>query len=166
MTNHQMMTYVKFEAFEEQLAHCYFTLQERFIANPPLAKFWSEAAMDELQHHSILRFCREHGMMVDVDVEFNVAEEIEDLLEIVKGIVRDPEVSINEAFYASLLMESSELEDIYEKLTSSLAIHHPLLYGAVRANLRSHYATFAEAAEMFCTDLGFVAAFRNLGEGV
>ena len=55
--------YAKFEGFEEELAHCYFLLQGRFIANPPLARFWIDAAMDELQHCSILRFCRERGLM-------------------------------------------------------------------------------------------------------
>src|SRR6516225_6491872 len=65
--------YAKYERFEEQLAHCYFVLHERFIANPPLAKFWAEAAMDELQHFSILRFCRERGLMADVNIEPKVA---------------------------------------------------------------------------------------------
>src|SRR5688572_8402284 len=62
MTKRQMI-YAKFEGFEEQLAHCYFVLHERFIANPPLAKFWANTAMEELQHSSILRFCRERGLM-------------------------------------------------------------------------------------------------------
>src|SRR5438034_7538245 len=47
--------YAKFEAFGEQLAHCYFLLQERFIADPALSRFWADAAMEELQHNSILR---------------------------------------------------------------------------------------------------------------
>ena len=51
----------------EQLGHCYFLLHERFITSPPLARFWAEAAMDELQHQSILRFCRDRGLMADVE---------------------------------------------------------------------------------------------------
>src|SRR5215813_8184753 len=65
MTKSQTV-YSKFEKFEEQLAHCYFLLHERFIANPRLAKFWAETAIDELQHQSILRFCRARGLMADV----------------------------------------------------------------------------------------------------
>lgn len=166
MTKRQMMTYARFEAFEEQLAHCYFMLHERFITNPRLAKFWMGAGMDELQHHSILRFCREHGMMADVDIDFKAAQQIEELLETVKGIVSDPEVSVNEAFYASLLMESSEMEDIYEKLISALARDHRLLYDAVQASLRSHHGTLADAAEEFCSDRGMSEAFKNLGRKV
>src|ERR671935_2909600 len=78
--------YGKFERFEEQLAHCYFLLHERFITNPPLARFWAEAAMDELQHQSILRFCRNRGLMADVDLDASTAEHVEQLLETVKGI--------------------------------------------------------------------------------
>jgi hypothetical protein len=158
--------YAKFEGFEEEIAHCYFLLHERFIANPPLAKFWAEAAMDELQHCSILRFCRERGLMADVNIEPKVAEHVGDLLATVKGLATDPEVSIEEAFYASLLMESSELEETYEKLTSGLAKAHPLLYEAVHASLRSHHGAFADAAEQFSGDTGFAEAFRHLRRSV
>jgi hypothetical protein len=154
--------YAKFEGFEEQIAHCYFLLHERFIANPPLAKFWVEAAMDELQHCSILRFCRERGLMADTNVEPKVAAHVEQLLDTVKGLTTDPDVSIEEAFYASLLMESSELEETYEKLTAGLKKDHPLLFEAVHSSLRSHHSAFADAAEQFSGDRGFAEAFRNL----
>src|SRR5262249_12074059 len=75
MTKHQM-TYAKFEALEEKLAHCYFILHEHFITQPALAKFWLDAAMDELQHQSILRFCRERGLMADDDVDLGTTEKI------------------------------------------------------------------------------------------
>src|SRR5262245_16282985 len=93
--------YARFEVFEEQLAHCYFVLHERFIANPPLARFWAETAMEEIQHFSILRFCRERKLMGDVDVDSETAEHIDQLLETVKGMVNDPEVTVDESFYAA-----------------------------------------------------------------
>src|SRR2546427_295776 len=98
MTRHDMI-YAKFETLEEQLAHCYFLLHERFIANPPLARFWAEAAMEELQHFSILRFCRERGLMRELDLDSDAAGRIEELLETVKGIVSESDVSVDEAFY-------------------------------------------------------------------
>jgi len=154
--------YTKFESFEEQLAHCYFRLHERFIANPPLARFWMDAALDELQHSSILKFCRDRGLMGYVNLDAKTAEHIEGLLDTVKGIATDPEVSIDEAFYASLLMESSELEDVYEKLTAALGDDHPLLLEAIHAGLRSHHGAFEDAIEKFSGDRGFLEAFRNL----
>jgi hypothetical protein len=158
--------YARFEGFEEQIAHCYFLLHERFIANPPLARFWAEAAMDELQHCSILRFCRERGLMSDVNIEPKVAVHVEQLLETVKGLAADPEVSVEEAFYASLLMESSELDEAYEMLTSGLAKDHPLLFEAIHAGLRSHHDAFADAADQFSGDRGFAEAFKNLRRSV
>ena len=154
--------YMKFERFEEQLAHCYFLLHERFTANPPLARFWMDAALDELQHSSILKYCRDRGLMAYVNLDAKTAEHIEGLLDTVKGIATDPEVSIDEAFYASLLMESSELEDVYEKLTAALADDHPLLLEAIHAGLRSHHGAFEDAIEKFSGDRGFLEAFRNL----
>ena len=158
--------YAKYETFEEQLAHCYFVLHERFITNPPLAKFWAEAAMDEMQHFSMLRFCREHGLISDTEPDAQMTAKLEDLLETVKGIVADPEITVEEAFYASLLIESSELEEIYEKLIGGLQANHPLLYQAIHASLRSHHRAFTEGAEQFCTDGGFVEAFRNMGRNL
>jgi hypothetical protein len=165
MTKRQM-TYSKFEAFEEQLAHCYFMLHERFIANPPLAKFWGDTAMEELEHHSILRYCREHDLMTDTDIEPHTTEHIQQLLETTAGIAGDPDVSVPEAFYAALLMESSELEEVYEKLIAVLSKDHRMLYDAIHASLRSHHASFADAAKRFCSDRGFSEAFHNLGRKV
>jgi len=160
------MIYAKFETIEEQVAHCYFLLHEHFIANPPLAKFWVEAAMDELQHNSILRFCRERGLMSEVDIDQESIERIEQLLETVKSIVSDPEVTVDEAFYASLVLETSELDEVYQTLTRVLAVEQPLLYQAIQTSLRSHHHVFIEGAERFCTDRGFVDEFRNLGRSI
>src|SRR5215475_10218987 len=163
MTKRQML-YAKFEAVEEQLAHCYFQLHERFISNPQLAKFWAETAIDELQHQSVLRFCRERGLMADVDLDMKMTDRIEDLLETVQGIATDPDVSVDEAFYAALLMESSELEDVYERLTGGLARNHRLLFDSIQESLSSHHSTFAGAVEKFSGDRGLAEAFRNLGK--
>jgi len=156
--------YSKFEALEEQVAHCYFLLQERFIANPPLAKFWAEAALEEMQHSSILRYCREHRLLeADEAVDVTMAAHIDDLVDTVKSIVSDPWVTEDEAFYASLLIESSEMDDAYEKLTRPLAKEHPLFYQAIRANLRMHHGKFADGAAEFAKDKTYAEAFRSLG---
>ena len=118
--------------------------------------------MEELQHFSILRFCCERGLMKELDLDPEVAGNIEDLLETVKGIVSESDVSVDEAFYAALLMESSELDEVYEKLSHALAKEHPLLYETIHASLRSHLDSFADGAAEFCSDRGFVEGFRNL----
>jgi hypothetical protein len=132
MTNPNAI-YAKFEDLEEQLAHCYFTLHERFAADPELAAFWADAAWEELQHSSILRCCREQCLRADATVNMNTANHVADLLAAVKRIVRNPGVTADEAFHVSLLMESSELDDAYEKLTRPLARHHRALFEAIHA---------------------------------
>src|SRR2546422_5965539 len=88
MTNSNAI-YAGFEALEEHLAHCYFLLHQRFIEDPPLAKFWLEAALDELQHSSTLRFCSERGIFANVNVGVGTAEHVDMLLDTVKKIVSD-----------------------------------------------------------------------------
>ena len=159
--------YERVEGFEEQVAHCYLLLHERFTANPPLAKFWADSAMEELEHFSLLRFCREKNLMSDIDLDGEVGEavdHVEQLLETVKGIVSHPKVSVDEAFYASLLVESSELDEIYEKLIRTLAKDHRLLYDAIRASVRAHHDRFADGAELYCGDRTYAEAFRMLGK--
>jgi hypothetical protein len=145
---------------EEQLAHCYFTLHERFVADPKLAAFWTDAAWEELQHSSILRYCREQGLGADATVNINTANHVADLLAAVKRIVRNPDVTVDEAFYVSLLMESSDLDDAYEKLTRPLARHHRALYEAVHASMRSHHDKFTDGAMEFSADKAYAEAFR------
>jgi hypothetical protein len=152
-------TYLKFAALEEEVAHCYFVLQERFIATPRLAKLWAEAALDELQHASILRYCRERQLFADDPVEAGTAARIDDLLETIATIIADPGATAADAFYAALLIESSELDDVFEDLTRPLAKDHPLLYQGIRANLHTHHNRFADGAAEFAKDKAYAAAF-------
>jgi hypothetical protein len=61
-------------------------------------------------------------------------------------------------------MESSELDDAYEKLTGALARDHRLLFDAIQANQRAHHGSLADAAEEFSADRGLAEAFRKLGK--
>lgn len=154
--------YAKFEALEEEVAHCYFIFYERFIANTPFAKFWAEAALDELQHASILRFCREHELLAKADIDIRVADKIDHLLDPIREAVARPKLTVDEAFSAALIVESSELDESYQKLTRPLVQAHMILYQAIQTNLRLHHYNFAEAAAEFCKDQTFAEAFKAL----
>jgi hypothetical protein len=154
--------HARFETIETKLAYAYFLLHQRFLENAFLSRFWAEVAMEELQHASVLRFCRRHHLTNEVDIDLAAAGRVEDLLNVVKRIVVNPDVTIDEAFYASLLMESSELDEIYRKLTLPLARDHRLLYEALESSLRLHHDRFAHAAQEFLSDRAYVDAFRNL----
>jgi hypothetical protein len=157
--------YAQFEALEEELARCYFVLQEKFITNPRLARFWAEAALDELQHASILRYCREQRLFELEPVDLGAAERVDDLLDTVKSIVSNRELTVDDAFYAALLIESSELDDAFRKLTRPLRKKHTLLHEAIRDNFQSHHDKFAGAAAEFADDRAYVEAFRAFARG-
>jgi hypothetical protein len=155
-------TYSRFEAIEAQIAHCYFLFHERFIRNPRFSQFWLEMALQEVQHSAMLRFCREHACMAEAPLNGNGSRNVEELLDVVKGVATDPDVSMDEALYASLLIESSELEDVYEKLTTAIKDHNELLYKAIQKDLQVHQNTFAEAAAEFASRPALVRAFKLL----
>jgi hypothetical protein len=156
--------YNKIEGYENQLGHVYIRFHERFKNYPAVAKFWSEAALEEMQHGGILRFCREHGSFTAEEIENLTCEHIAELLETVSSVADKSDLTVNEAFYASLLMEASELDEVYSKLTRGLLPNHPLLYESIKANMLSHHARFADAADRFLADPAFVTAFRNLAQ--
>jgi hypothetical protein len=156
--------YARFEALEEEVAHCYFVFHERFLFNSPLAKFWIEAALDEMQHASILRFCREHDLFGNVDDAPEVAKRIDELLDTLRVTASKAKISVDEAFAAALIVESSELDEAYEKMTHPLVQAHLMLYEAIQSNLRLHHYNFAEAAEQFCRDKTYAEAFTGLAK--
>jgi hypothetical protein len=153
--------YERFEAFEEEVAHCYFIFYQRFLSKPALAKFWVEVALEELQHASILHFCREHGLFGTIE-DSRMAGRVDQLLDVVKDAASKSTVTVDEAFSAALLVESSELDEAYQILTRPLVQAHLILYQAIQANLRLHHYNFAEAAAQFCKDKAFAEAFRGL----
>jgi hypothetical protein len=155
-------TYSRFEAIEAQIAHCYFLFHERFIRDPRFSQFWLEMALQELQHSAMLHFCREHACMAEADINVNASRNVEELLDVIKGVAIDPDVSMDEALYASLLIESSELEDVYEKLTTALKDHNELLYEAMHKDLQVHQNTFAEAAAEFASRPALARALKLL----
>jgi urate oxidase len=155
-------TYSRFEAIEAQIAHCYFLFHERFIRNPRFSQFWLEMALQELQHSAMLHFCREHACMAEADINVDASRNVEQLLDVVKGVATDTDVSMDEALYASLQIESSELDEVYEKLTTALKDHNELLYKAMHKDLQAHQDTFAKAAAEFASRPALVRALKLL----
>ena len=155
--------YAKFEALEEEVAHCYFVFHEHFLFNSPLAKFWVDAALDEMQHASILRFCREHDLFGHIDDAETVAKKIDELLDVLRVTASKSKISVDDAFGAALIVESSELDEAYQQLTRPLVQAHLILYEAIQSNLRLHHYNFAEAAEQFCREKNWSCQRNNNG---
>jgi hypothetical protein len=156
--------YTQYETFEEKLARVYRDLHDRFIDNAELAQFWLDMSYEELRHAAVLRLCREQGCFTPDRIDSSAAERIEGLVRTVTSVANSPDLTIPEAFYASLLVEASELDDVYSHLIRGLVPESREAYNAVHDNLATHHEKFAVAAEKFLHDPAFVAAFRNLAK--
>jgi hypothetical protein len=156
--------YLRFEHFERRLALTYLRLHKRFVESPPVANFWMHAALDEVQHASILRFCRDQQVFSVAGVTMESADQIDDLLASTSAVISKDDLTLREAFYAALLVEASELDDIYGQLTIALAERHPEVYATVQLQIQRHHEQFAAAADRFVGDPAYGAAFRNLSK--
>src|SRR5215510_15595247 len=110
--------YSRIEGYENRLGHAYIGFHERFKDRPELARFWSDAALEELQHGAILRFCRDRGNFTNDAIDEGVCDHLETLIATVASVAKKPDLSVDEAFYASLLVEASELDDAYARLVA------------------------------------------------
>jgi len=164
----EVETYTKFEGLENRLARVYTRFQKRFENQPELSQFWAGVALDEMEHSSMLRLCRQRGRPSTHSVAESVYKFIDILIESVESISEKPDLTVAEAFYAALLMEASELDDVYAQLIhgwlpDQLAAREALKE-VMEANLRAHHERFAEAADRFLPDPAFGMAFRNLSK--
>jgi hypothetical protein len=154
--------YSRFERFERSMALTYMRMHRRYMDNHPLASFWMHAALDEVQHASILRFCRDNHAFCLEDLDAHIADRIEDLLASVSAVFGREDLTLKEGFYAALLIEASELDEVYTVLAGGLAHRFPDIYRTVQKQIDRHHEHFASAAERFIEDAAFAAAFRNL----
>lgn len=154
--------YVTFETFEERAADFSFILHERFVHLPPLSQFWTEMALQELQHASVLRFCRERRLFNTAGITEKMVARVGDQLNAAARIISTEHVTVDEAFHAALLLESSELDAAYETLSRQLSGPYFMLQRAVESNTRDHHLRFADAAAEFSTDPALAGAFQKL----
>lgn len=159
-TNSTIYTWL--EGFEEGVADIYFGFHQKFIQNPRLAKFWMEAALEELQHTSILRFCCENQLFSPVEINKTDTGRVTEMFEMVNVLANAPDLTVDLTFFAALIMESSGIEKIFRQLIQALAANHYVLYTAIEGSLRSHHEAFAQAALAFADDPALANSFRNL----
>jgi hypothetical protein len=156
--------YVWFLGLEERVADIYFLFRQKFTADVRLARFWTEAALEKLQHGSILRFCCEHGLFGSVEIDPTESKQLEEMLEEVSALALGADLTIDLTFHAALLIESSGIEKIFRRLIQALGASHFVLYTAIEASLRTHHEAFAQTATEFVDDRRLANAFRRLSD--
>lgn len=154
--------YWGFETLERKAAEIYFELRKRFSAQPRAAVFWREVGCEELEHAEVLRYCREHHLFNAGGVTAEQALRIEAAMRGALDTISKPGLTLTQAFEIALMLESSEIDEIYEKLTFKLHSPYPFLRDAFQANYRDHLMRFARSARSFGVDLQIIDGFKAL----
>jgi hypothetical protein len=141
--------YDGFIRFEEQSAEIYLDLSIRFLGDTDLSWFWVEMAMEEKQHAGLLQYCRETGICA---VALPTREQIlnlRTLFEDLQARVSDPSLDIDRAFEIAMILESSEINQIYTTLTEPIQGPSHILRKKIDLSVENHFERLAEAARRF-----------------
>lgn len=130
--------YQQFVAFEEQAAAIYFRMASRLSPeNPELSGFW-DMGMQEKQHAGLLQFCiNEELFATDLPSDTQI-QQTKALFAALRKRAADPNLSIEDAFKIATQMETSEVNDIYDRLTTPVHASMYLLRRKLATMLPDH----------------------------
>ena len=138
MTSNEAV-YQQFIDFEEQAATIYFQMASRFSPEKPeLASFWLEMGIQEKQHAGLLQFCAAEGLFCTELPSDQQTEGVRVLLERLSRKAADPALTIPEAFAVATEMEESEINDIFDRLTTRLHDSTYLLRRKIAISIPDH----------------------------
>jgi hypothetical protein len=112
--------YKGFIQFEERSAELYLDLSARFFDKPELKWFWIEMAMEEKQHAGMLQHCCEAEVFAS---DLPGKTEVQNLNRLFVDLERRAKaetLSVDDAFGIAIDLESSEINDIFNKLTAPI----------------------------------------------
>ena len=112
--------YDKFVEFEERAASVYLHLAVHFSQNAELSSLWLEMGMQEKQHAGLLQFCAAECLFapdLPSDAEIESAER---LFAGLKKRASQPDLTVADAFEIAMEMEESEVNTIYDRLTTGV----------------------------------------------
>jgi rubrerythrin len=116
--------YRQFVHFEETAASVYLRFASLFANDPQISSFWLEMAMQEKQHAGLLEFCIHQRLFSsDLPDDFEI-QKLTAFLASLENRVADVQLTVKDAFAIAIEMESSEINSIYCRLTTSLHGSH------------------------------------------
>ena len=131
--------YRTFIGFEEQAATIYLQMASCFYPwNRELSTLWLDMGMQEKQHAGLLQFCLLEGLLVVSEPTGERTQRITDLFSNLSRRVADPGLGIHDAFQIATELETSEINDIYHRLTVPLHTSNYLLRRKIAASIPDH----------------------------
>jgi hypothetical protein len=142
--------YRQFIDFEEQAATIYFQLASRFSPEKPeLASFWIEMGIQEKQHAGLLQFCVAEELFCTQLPSDQQTENVRELFGRLAQKARDQALGVEEAFAIAREMEESEVNEIFDCLTTPLHDSSYLLRRKIAISIPDHRALLERQAAVF-----------------
>jgi hypothetical protein len=141
--------YDKFVEFEERAASVYLHLASHFSENRELSSFWLEMGMQEKQHAGLLQFCAFEQLFAGDLPDDATTQRVEELYQKLEKRAANPELGMDEAFQVALELETSEVNDIYCRLTTTTHNSMYLWRRKVASLASGHLGFLAAAARKF-----------------
>jgi len=139
--------YQQFVAFEEQAAAIYLQMASRFSPeSPELSSFWLDMAMQEKQHAGLLQFCIAEELFAE---NLPTDTEIHDIGALLHQLLKrasEPDLSVADAFRVATQMEASEVNAIYDRLTTPVHNSMYLLRRKLATTLTDHVGSLFRLA--------------------
>jgi rubrerythrin len=157
--------YRRFIEFEEQAAGIYMQMASRFShENPELASLWLDMGMEEKQHAGLLQFClAEKLLATELPDEAEIAT-AEQLFARLSKEATSPGLSTESAFKIAAVMETSEINTIYDRLTTPV---HPSMYLLRRkiATMQNHIGHVLQEARKFNVSETTIKELERIASG-
>jgi rubrerythrin len=144
-----LSVYEGFIGFEERSAELYLELSIRFADNSPLRWFWIEMAMEEKQHAGMLQHCREAGVFAGELPGDAQIERLNKLYRELEHRIGAAQLTLDDAFAIAIRLESSEINDVYSKLTAPIQGPAHVLRKKLELTVAGHFEKLCEAACRF-----------------
>ena len=141
--------YDGFIALEERSAELYLELSVRFFDNPELSWFWVDMAMEEKQHAGMLQHCREAGVFAAELPGKDQIQRLHSLFLELEARTNEPGLSPDAAFEIAIELESSEINDIYSRLTAPIQGPSHVMRKKMELSVAGHFERLQQAASKF-----------------
>jgi hypothetical protein len=141
--------YDGFIGFEERSAAFYMELSVKFFTNPALSWFWVEMAMEEKQHAGMLHHCREAGVFAAELPDKDQIHRLASLFRKLEARLAQPQLDVDDAFEMAIELESSEINDVYSRLTAPIQGPAHVMRKKMELSVENHFEKLLEAAVKF-----------------
>jgi rubrerythrin len=142
--------YRRFIDFEEQAAAIYLRMASRFSPeNPALSAFWLDMGIQEKQHAGLLQFCLAEELFAANLPEDKEIREVEALFSSLTKQAADADLSVEDAFRIAVELETSEVNAIYDVLTTPMHASMYLLRRKIATSLPDHLEHLLQEARRF-----------------